>query len=179
MARSCSSCTHIYLQSSSRFPFPQTPPITQLPNLRGVSLATDFEDQLRLRRSDGDKKSKVEHCFKWHDDLACRNGGYAGHCGENWDERCIYCKNGMKVDTITGRCVLNVPNEDIPIGLGGGKSLIGLTGEEAKAAIEAIDPSLEVDIVPKGSPIPYDLREDRVFILVDKHGKVYSEPHIG
>jgi hypothetical protein len=85
----------------------------------------------------------------------------------------------MKVDTITGRCVLNVPNEDIPIGLGGGKSLIGLTGEEAKAAIEAIDPSLEVDIVPKGSPIPYDLREDRVFILVDKHGKVYSEPHIG
>ena len=50
----------------------------------------------------------------------------------------------MKVDTITGRCVLNVPNEDIPIGLGGGKSLVGLTGEEAKAAIEAIDPSFHV-----------------------------------
>jgi len=85
----------------------------------------------------------------------------------------------MKVATITGRCVLNVPNEDIPIGLGGGKSLMGLAGAEAKAAIEAIDPSLEVVIVPKGSPMPYDFDEDRVHILVDKHGKVYSEPHIG
>ena len=99
---------------------------------------------------------------------------------ENWTERCIYCESGMKVDTITGRCVRNViPNEDIPIGLGGGKSLVGLTGEEAKAAIEAIDPSLEVVIVPKGWMVSADFREDRVRIFVDKHGKVYSEPKIG
>ena len=70
-------------------------------------------------------------------------------------------------------------NEDTPIALGGGKSLIGMNGEEAKAAIEAIDPLLSVHIVPEGSMVTSDFRDDRVRIFVDKDGNVAREPRIG
>ena len=70
-------------------------------------------------------------------------------------------------------------NEDTPIALGGGKSLIGMNGEEAKAAIEAIDPLLSVHIVPEGSMVTMDLRDDRVRIFVDKDENVAREPQIG
>lgn len=69
--------------------------------------------------------------------------------------------------------------EDIPIVEGGGKSLIGMKGEEAKAVIMAIDPSFHVQIVPEGSMVSRDLREDRVRIFVDKHGDVTTEPKRG
>jgi hypothetical protein len=71
--------------------------------------------------------------------------------------------------------------KDIPIVEGGGKSLIGMTGEEAKAAIEAINPSLHVILCPKQNYqcVTRDLRDDRVRIFVDKHGEVRREPKRG
>ena len=64
-----------------------------------------------------------------------------------------------------------------PVSSWGGQSLVGMTGEEAKAVIEAINPSLEV-IVPEG-PVSADLRLNRVRIWVDKNGNVAREPQRG
>ena len=71
--------------------------------------------------------------------------------------------------------------EDTPVVEGGGKSLIGMMGDEAKAAIEAINPSLQVILCPKQKYqcVTRDLRDDRVRIFVDKHGEVRREPKRG
>ena len=61
----------------------------------------------------------------------------------------------------------------------GGQSLVGMTGEEAKAEIMAINPTLEVHIVPEGSMMTADYRLNRVRIFVDKNGKVAREPQRG
>jgi heat shock protein HslJ len=61
----------------------------------------------------------------------------------------------------------------------GGQSLVGMTGEEAKAEIEAINPSLEVHTVPEGSMVTADWRLNRVRIWVDKNGNVAREPQRG
>ena len=61
----------------------------------------------------------------------------------------------------------------------GGQSLVGMTGEEAKEVIEAINPSLEVQIVPEGSVVTADWRLNRVRIWVDKNGNVAREPQRG
>jgi hypothetical protein len=61
----------------------------------------------------------------------------------------------------------------------GGRSLVGMTGEEAKAEIEAINPSLDVHTVPEGSMVTADWRLNRVRIWVDKNGNVAREPQRG
>jgi hypothetical protein len=49
---------------------------------------------------------RVKHCFKWHNDVACRNGGRAGRCRiEYWTEKCIYCERDEKANMKTGKCV--------------------------------------------------------------------------
>ncbi len=57
--------------------------------------------------------------------------------------------------------------------------LVGLTGEEAKADLERKYPNLNVFVVPDGSPVTMDYREDRVRIFVNEEGKVGYPPHIG
>lgn len=61
----------------------------------------------------------------------------------------------------------------------GGQSLIGMKGEEAKAIIETINPSLQVQIIPEGWFVTADHRLDRVRIFVDEEGIVKREPRRG
>lgn len=88
-------------------------------------------------------------------------------------------------DTITGDDGLQSRGNLIgsftnaPVPNWGGQSLVGMTGEEAKAAIQAINPSLKVYIVPEGAVVTTDWRMDRVRISVDKEGKVKREPQRG
>ena len=61
------------------------------------------------------------------------------------------------------------------------KILLGMTGEEAKAAVLAGDSSLleaNVHILPSDSMVTMDYREDRVRIFV-KDGVVVSQPQHG
>jgi len=51
---------------------------------------------------------RVEQCFQWHDDVACRRGCRAMRCRiDNWTEKCVYCERDEKVDKMTGECVRN------------------------------------------------------------------------
>ena len=59
------------------------------------------------------------------------------------------------------------------------KSLIGMTGEEAKQEINIADPTLEVQILDEDSMMTMDYREDRVRIFVNADGKVVDQPHTG
>eukprot|EP00984_Skeletonema_dohrnii_P026940 scaffold16361_cov123-Skeletonema_dohrnii-CCMP3373.AAC.2 len=43
----------------------------------------------------------VKHCFRWHNDAACRNGGRAGYCSRSWTEKCIMCKKDQEVNKMT------------------------------------------------------------------------------
>ena len=60
-----------------------------------------------VRSSGGDGTKKVEHCFRWHDSAACRNGGRSGFCIRGWTEKCIMCSQGKQVDKVPGECVRN------------------------------------------------------------------------
>jgi hypothetical protein len=57
--------------------------------------------------SDDDDDKKVERCFRWHIDAACRNGGRAGRCRDDWTEKCIMCKKDQEVNKRTGECAHN------------------------------------------------------------------------
>ena len=59
------------------------------------------------------------------------------------------------------------------------KSLIGMSGEEAKEEIHNVDPSVQIDIIPEGSMVTMDYNEDRVRIFVNKDGVVADQPHKG
>eukprot|EP00984_Skeletonema_dohrnii_P026942 scaffold16362_cov64-Skeletonema_dohrnii-CCMP3373.AAC.2 len=43
----------------------------------------------------------VKHCFRWHTDGGCRNGGRAGRCRDDWTEKCIMCKKDQEVNKMT------------------------------------------------------------------------------
>ena len=58
--------------------------------------------------------------------------------------------------------------------------LVGMPGEQAKAIIIKENPSLtRVDILPDGSMVTMDYREDRVRIFVDEAGNVVGTPSVG
>mmetsp|Transcript_19747 Transcript_19747/g.55801 ORF Transcript_19747/g.55801 Transcript_19747/m.55801 type:complete len:123 (+) Transcript_19747:91-459(+) len=57
--------------------------------------------------------------------------------------------------------------------------VVGMSGEDAKAAILADDDSLKVQVVPEGSMMTMDYRLDRVRVFVDSNGKVTQEPRLG
>ena len=61
------------------------------------------------------------------------------------------------------------------------KSLVGMTGEEAKQAILAVDSTLDgkIFILPQDAMVTMDYREDRVRIFVDDDGKVVRQPKRG
>ncbi|KAK1739441.1 hypothetical protein QTG54_009984 [Skeletonema marinoi] len=54
-----------------------------------------------------------------------------------------------------------------------------MTGDEAKAVIEDINPSLQVQIIPEGWMATADHRLDRVRIFVGEDGNVTMEPQRG
>ena len=68
---------------------------------------------------------------------------------------------------------------NVPVPSWGGQSLAGMTGEEAKAVIEDINPSLQVQTIPEGSMMTMDHRLDRVRIFVGDDGNVTREPQRG
>lgn len=59
------------------------------------------------------------------------------------------------------------------------KSLVGMTGEDAKKEIKGVDPSLEVHVLSEDSMVTMDYRTDRVRIFVDADGKVVRQPNAG
>ena len=59
------------------------------------------------------------------------------------------------------------------------KDLVGMTGEDAKAAVLAGNSGLTVHILPQDSMVTMDYREDRVRIFVGDDGKVVRQPKIG
>jgi hypothetical protein len=56
---------------------------------------------------------------------------------------------------------------------------VGIPGEEAKTKILADNPKLEVIILPVGTVVTLEFREDRVRIFVDSCGVVAEIPKIG
>jgi heat shock protein HslJ len=76
-----------------------------------------------------------------------------------------------------GELIAKFDNAHVPSW--GGQSLVGMTGEEAKAVIEAINPSLDVVIMPPETAGDAAFRLNRVRIWVDKNGNVTREPQRG
>lgn len=57
--------------------------------------------------------------------------------------------------------------------------VIGWTGEDAKADLEAKFPDFEIVVVPWDAMLTMDWREDRIRIMVDENGMVKKAPRIG
>ena len=57
--------------------------------------------------------------------------------------------------------------------------LLGIPGVEAKSKILADNPKLNVVILPVGTIVTADFREDRVRVFVDSDEKVAQIPKIG
>jgi hypothetical protein len=57
--------------------------------------------------------------------------------------------------------------------------LVGLSGDAAKTRLEQERPGMEVQVVPDGSMVTMDYREDRVRIYTDGQGQVVKAPRIG
>eukprot|EP00984_Skeletonema_dohrnii_P002404 scaffold832_cov75-Skeletonema_dohrnii-CCMP3373.AAC.14 len=68
---------------------------------------------------------------------------------------------------------------NVPVPSWGGQSLVGMTGDEAKAVIEDINPSLQVQIIPAGWSTTADYRLDSVRIRLGEDGNVNREPQRG
>jgi len=58
------------------------------------------------------------------------------------------------------------------------KDLIGMTGDEAKAEVLAVDATLNVEVLPHDAIVTEDYRLDRVRIFVED-GKVVRQPTVG
>jgi hypothetical protein len=57
--------------------------------------------------------------------------------------------------------------------------LVGIKGEEAKIIILQQDPSIEVLVIPLGTPVTRDYRMNRVRIFVDTDGVTVQPPRRG
>merc|ERR1711976_225740 len=57
--------------------------------------------------------------------------------------------------------------------------VVGKTGEEAKAAIQADRPDVTVEVMNELSPCTMDFRTDRVRVFVNNDGKVVGPPQCG
>jgi hypothetical protein len=57
--------------------------------------------------------------------------------------------------------------------------LVGMPGEDVKLYLEDLDPLLRVYLVPLGSLVTMDYREDRVWVYVNEDGIVMATPKIG
>lgn len=70
-----------------------------------------------------------------------------------------------------------------PVGEDFGKAewpeLLGRPWREAKASVETDRPELTVIVVPPGSVVTQDWREDRVWLFIDADENVVKVPRIG
>ncbi|WP_440902328.1 serine protease inhibitor [Actinosynnema sp.] len=57
--------------------------------------------------------------------------------------------------------------------------LVGASADQVVAAIRAEHPGREVVVVPEGSFVTLDYREDRVRVFVTADGRVAEVPRIG
>eukprot|EP00339_Tiarina_fusa_P016542 CAMPEP_0117016380 /NCGR_PEP_ID=MMETSP0472-20121206/12920_1 /TAXON_ID=693140 ORGANISM="Tiarina fusus, Strain LIS" /NCGR_SAMPLE_ID=MMETSP0472 /ASSEMBLY_ACC=CAM_ASM_000603 /LENGTH=68 /DNA_ID=CAMNT_0004720411 /DNA_START=289 /DNA_END=495 /DNA_ORIENTATION=- len=58
--------------------------------------------------------------------------------------------------------------------------LVGMTGQDAQATLRTEHPDWTIQVIPDGSMVTMDYREDRVRIFVDANdGKVVKAPTIG
>ncbi|MCL7047250.1 hypothetical protein MKW94_026626 [Papaver nudicaule] len=57
--------------------------------------------------------------------------------------------------------------------------LVGVSGDCAAATIEKENTNVDAIVVPEGSMVILDLRCTRVWVWVNKAGKVYKTPIIG
>jgi hypothetical protein len=57
--------------------------------------------------------------------------------------------------------------------------VVGMTGEAAKATLISEFPTMAVQVVPYGSMVTMDYREDRIRIRLDENGMVSKTPRIG
>ncbi|MCL7023390.1 hypothetical protein MKW94_026627 [Papaver nudicaule] len=57
--------------------------------------------------------------------------------------------------------------------------LVGYSGESAAAIIERQNTNVDAIVVPEGSVVTADIRCTRVWVWVNKAGKVYKTPVIG
>ncbi|MEU3065023.1 serine protease inhibitor [Streptomyces subrutilus] len=57
--------------------------------------------------------------------------------------------------------------------------LVGCAADDAVAAILRARPGTEVPVLPAGSFVTMDYRENRVRVFVDAHGNVAQAPRVG
>jgi hypothetical protein len=57
--------------------------------------------------------------------------------------------------------------------------LVGMTGDQAENSLRADHPDWTIQVIPNGSMVTMDYREDRVRIFVDDDGKVVNPPRVG
>ncbi|PWA64721.1 hypothetical protein CTI12_AA263550 [Artemisia annua] len=57
--------------------------------------------------------------------------------------------------------------------------LVGATGEAAATTIERENPLVDAIVILEGSPVTFDFRCDRVWVVVDSCGIVIQPPTIG
>mmetsp|Transcript_18616 Transcript_18616/g.27601 ORF Transcript_18616/g.27601 Transcript_18616/m.27601 type:complete len:113 (+) Transcript_18616:106-444(+) len=57
--------------------------------------------------------------------------------------------------------------------------LIGMSGKDVKAQLEADNPSLDIQLVLEDTPMTMDYRTDRVRVMVNDKGMVATAPRVG
>jgi hypothetical protein len=57
--------------------------------------------------------------------------------------------------------------------------VMGMTGEAARAKLESELPNMLCQVVPYGSMVTMDYREDRIRIYTDESGHVTKAPRVG
>jgi hypothetical protein len=57
--------------------------------------------------------------------------------------------------------------------------VMGMTGEAARAKLESELPNMLFEVVPYGSMVTMDHREDRIRIFTDEYGNVTKPPRVG
>ena len=91
--------------------------------------------------------------------------------------------SGFRVQRASQQKPFHFGGSSVPMMRGGGISAppltTGMDGEEALLAIKKSRPDLNAFIIPEGSMMTRDVRDDRVRIFVDKDGMVVGMPRIG
>ena len=57
--------------------------------------------------------------------------------------------------------------------------MVGMPGKQAVAQLEQENPNMTIQLVPFGSMVTMDYREDRIRVFVDEQGNVSKPPRVG
>jgi len=57
--------------------------------------------------------------------------------------------------------------------------MVGMPGKQAVAQLEQENPNMNIQLVPFGSMVTMDYREDRIRVFVDEQGNVSKPPRVG